>query len=151
MLDKDRFETALVSVGDVSSRTALHVFETLTSKRGLSSVSLSSIRASLFFHAMNYEVSASAKPEDDRFLFGSQSSNGESNNRNGDTSFDHRSISLEYQLYNDAGSSSTEDNKFAYVRTVSRIREMLSVPYIERHQKSFGLKDLHLLGLQAAN
>lgn len=58
-----------------------------------------------------------------------------------------------YELYNEGGSTPVDDNSFAFVRTVSRIREMGSVPYLKDHQKMHRNSlhhgnDLHLFGVK---
>jgi len=143
-LNREGFEKAFHEIADVPPRTSLHIFETLSRSNGVSLVSLNAIRASLFFHSMNYDQPNAPKAIDP-FLFGQQDT------AQPEKTFDHRSISLEYQLYNNAGSSSTEDNKFAYVRSVSRIREMISLPYLTKHQEMHQLNDMHLLGVGTQN
>ncbi|PHJ19092.1 afg1 family protein [Cystoisospora suis] len=56
-------------------------------------------------------------------------------------------VSTPYELFNEGGSSGAQDNKFAYIRTISRIRDMASTSYLEAHQKQHKLNDLKFFGV----
>ncbi|CBZ55504.1 hypothetical protein NCLIV_059290 [Neospora caninum Liverpool] len=116
----------------VSPKTAEHVFAKIDvqKKRVLP---LEAIRSGLYFHMLNFDVK---RPTDkDEFLFQDRPA----------TLGTPQTVG--YELFNEGGSSGAQDVQFAYVRTISRIRDMISTSYLEDHQKIFKLQDLRLFGV----
>ncbi|PFH33574.1 ATPase, AFG1 family protein [Besnoitia besnoiti] len=123
------------AVAGVSEETAKHVFEKLdVHKKGV--LPLEAFRSGIYFHMMNFDMKRPS--EKDTFLFqGRPESLGPPS-------------AVGYELFNEGGSSGAQDVQFAYVRTVSRIRDMISTNYLEAHQQIFKLQDLRLFGVSTS-
>ncbi|EPR58717.1 ATPase, AFG1 family protein [Toxoplasma gondii GT1] len=122
---------AHLTVG-VSTEAALQVFEKIdVQSKGI--LPLDAIRSGLYFHMLNFDVTRPT--EKNVFLFQGRPA----------TLGSPKAVG--YELFNEGGSSGAQDIQFAYVRTVSRIRDMISTSYLEDHQKIFKLQDLRLFGV----
>mmetsp|Transcript_11377 Transcript_11377/g.32995 ORF Transcript_11377/g.32995 Transcript_11377/m.32995 type:complete len:355 (+) Transcript_11377:239-1303(+) len=146
-LNQEEFATAVVDVSGCEPRCAQHIFEVLDTNHD-GKLHVEALRSALFFHAMNYDIHPPS--ETDAWFFDREKAANEATRLSEGRSerITTREMGLGYELYNEGGSSSKEDNKFAFVRTVSRMRDMISLPYLQKHQKEFHLDDLSQLGLK---
>uniref|UniRef100_A0A0G4GWF2 EF-hand domain-containing protein n=1 Tax=Chromera velia CCMP2878 TaxID=1169474 RepID=A0A0G4GWF2_9ALVE len=151
-LPQQRFETRVSEISGCTPGTAHHIFEVLDNDYD-GRVSVEELREALFFHAINYDMEP-PQADDEWFFAGGQvtSFGGDEEREEEEEEEDEdkggaTGAKLGYELYSGGGEGAERDNKFAFVRTVSRIRDMISVPYLMKHQAERGLDDLHLFGI----
>lgn len=141
-MTSDTLSEALTELCNLPRETGEQLFDLLEETFG-SPTPIWSIREALFLHASSYDAAPPTRA--DPFLFGPKA-DGQS------LALKHTAASkqlseLAYDQLSGGASVGAQDNKFSYARTVSRIREMISEPYVDKHQKSHGLSDHHLLEL----
>ncbi|KAL8434214.1 hypothetical protein ACSSS7_003315 [Eimeria intestinalis] len=147
MYAEGEWVAAAPKVLGLSSATAQALFQLMTND-GTTVLTPKRIRSLLFFHLACYDFKAPTTA--DVFLFSSEE---EANAvlREPATYALNKwvpSIDVEMRVHNsNVESSGAQDNQFAFIRTVSRIRDMTSLPYLLAHQKTYKLKDLALLGI----
>ncbi|XP_026194272.1 uncharacterized protein LOC34622852 [Cyclospora cayetanensis] len=125
----EEWMAAATKVLGLSHSTAQCLF-TIMSSDGSVPLSATRIRSLLFFHMACFDFAPPTTA--DLFLF--------SNEGEATEIMRHPAV---YELNNTSlESSGSQDNQFAFIRTVSRIRDMTSLPYLLSHQKTHRLNDL---------
>ncbi|KAL8447095.1 hypothetical protein Emed_004619 [Eimeria media] len=136
MYTADEWVAAAPRVLGLSPATAEALFQLMTND-GTTVLTPKRIRSLLFFHLACYDFKAPTTA--DLFLFSSEE--------------EANAVLREpatYALNNkNVESSGAQDNQFAFIRTVSRIRDMTSLPYLLSHQKTHKLNDLALMGIHS--
>ncbi|CDJ42419.1 ATPase, AFG1 family domain-containing protein, putative [Eimeria tenella] len=130
----EEWRAAATAVLGLSASNADEAFSIMTS-RGTFPLDSNRIRAILFFHMTSFDFEAPTTA--DLFLFSSEK----------EAAQVLQSPAV-YELNNEGlESAGSQDNQFSFVRTISRIRDMTSLPYLRAHQKAHKLNDLAVLGI----
>ncbi|KAL8438708.1 hypothetical protein Efla_005246 [Eimeria flavescens] len=135
MFTAEEWIAAAPAVLGLSPPTAEALFQLMTND-GANVLTPKRIRSLLFFHMACYDFNAPTTA--DLFLFSNEE--------------EAKAVLQEPATYalhsNNAESAGAQDNQFAFIRTVSRIRDMTSLPYLLAHQQAHKLNDLALMGIQ---
>ncbi|KAL8272291.1 hypothetical protein Esti_003808 [Eimeria stiedai] len=136
MYTAEEWVAAAPRVLGLSPATAEALFQLMTND-ATTVLTPNRIRSLLFFHLACYDFNAPTTA--DLFLFSSEE--------------EATAVLREPATYglNNANveSSGAQDNQFAFIRTVSRIRDMTSLPYLLAHQKTHKLNDVALMGIHS--
>ncbi|KAF8821207.1 ATPase, AFG1 family protein [Cardiosporidium cionae] len=134
-LTEESFIEAFQDIGDISPNISQQIFHSLTHSPE-ETLPVKALRSALFYHQKHYDFSPPTVM--DPFLFGQKSN---------EHPIHLDALHYRYELYNENDTSSADDIKFSYLRTLSRIRDMISLSYLEAHQAKHKLNDLSSVGI----
>eukprot|EP00920_Eleutheroschizon_duboscqi_P029240 GHVT01070711.1.p1 GENE.GHVT01070711.1~~GHVT01070711.1.p1 ORF type:complete len:530 (+),score=143.40 GHVT01070711.1:269-1858(+) len=162
-LSQAQFCAAAAKLLKIGKGRAKALFEALNPRGSdapeASSLHLDDIRETLVAHAKNFNIPAPTAG--DEFLFSGRAGQAalprgadavaaaDAGGAAADADAGGAAADAGGEVFRSPGGTAFADNNFAFDRTVSRIREMISAAYLHEHQKQHGLRDLHLLSCQS--